>query len=345
MKLIKHLIAIFAVLFALTAQAADDVLNVYNWSGYMPDSVLKQFEKETGVKVNYSTYDSNETMYAKLKANPNIGYDIVVPSNYFVDRMRKQGMLQKIDKTKLEGLKNLNPALLDKNYDPHNDYSIPYFWGSTGIMVNTRYFPKSDIQQWSDLWRPEYRDQLLLLNDSRDVFAVAFFVLGYAQNETNPERIKQAYLKAKELMPNVKIFNTEGVKSIYIDEDIALGMAWSGDAYLAQQENPNLHFIYPKEGFTIAIDSMAIPKHARHLENAYKFINFVLRPEIAKKISLETGYATPNLAALKLMPKEVLKNPIISPDQETLRRGVVQVDVGEANTIYEKYWELLKIGG
>lgn len=341
----KILLFILTLIFCLPAGADEQVLNVYNWSGYMPDAVLKQFTKETGVKINYSTYDSNETMYAKLKANANIGYDVVVPSSYFIDRMRKQNMLCKIDKAKLSNFNNLNPALLNKEYDPHNAYSIPYFWSSTGIVLNAKYFPINSIHSWHDLWKPEYRDQLLLLDDTREVFSVALIVLGYSPNDTNPDHIKAAYLKLKELMPNVKIFNAEGVKSIYIDEDITLGMGWNGDVYLANQENKSIQFVYPKEGYIISIDSMVIPIGARHVENAYKFINFVLRPDVAKKISLETGYASPNLTAVKSMPKEILNNKIIYPDQDILKRSVVQTDVGEANAYYEKYWELLKIGG
>lgn len=341
----KILIFLFSIFFILNASAADNIINVYNWSGYMPDSVLRQFTKETGIKINYSTYDSNETMYAKLKANANIGYDVVVPSSYFIDRMRKQNMLQKIDKSKLPNFGNLNPLLLNKEYDPHNDYSIPYVWSTTGIVVNTKSFPANSINSWRDLWKAEYRDQLLLLDDTREVFSVALIVLGYSPNDTNPEHIKQAYLKLRELMPNVKIFNDEGVKSIYIDEDIALGMGWNGDVYLASKDNPNLQFVYPKEGFIISIDSMVIPIGSRHKENAYKFINFILRPDIARKISLETGYASPNLTAVKMLPKHILNNPIVYPDQEILKRAVVQTDVGDASAIYEKYWELLKIGG
>jgi spermidine/putrescine transport system substrate-binding protein len=146
-------------------------------------------------------------------------------------------------------------------------------------------------------------------------------------------------------MPNIRLFNDDGVKSLYIDEDLTLGMGWNGDIQQATQENPAIRFVYPKEGFVISIDSMAIPIGATHLNNAYRFINFVLRPDIAKRISLATGYASPNQAAVKLMPKSILNNPIIYPDERTLRRSVVQTDVGDAEDVYQKYWELLKIGG
>lgn len=321
------------------------IVNVYNWSGYISEDVLKEFEKETGIHVNYTTYDSNETMYAKLKADPDAGYDIVVPSTYFIDRMYKQGMLQKIDKSKIPNFKNLNPALLNKPFDPHNHYSIPYFWSTTGIAINTKYYPYNSITRWNDLWKSDYKDQLLLLDDVREVFSMALISLGYSANDADPGHIKQAYLKLRQLLPNVRLFNDEAAASIYIDEDAVLGMGWDGDIYRANKENPDVQFIYPKEGYVLSLDSMAIPVGARHVDNAYQFINFILRPDIALKISQATGYASPNLAAQKLMPKSLANNKITYPDAATLARGQVQTDVGEkANAIYEKYWELLKIG-
>jgi spermidine/putrescine transport system substrate-binding protein len=333
------------VLLARPAYAEENVVNIYNWSSYISSEVLKEFTQETGIKVNYTTYDSNETLYAKLKANPHTGYDVIVPSTYFVDRMRQQGMLQALDKSRLPNFKNLNPVLLNKPYDPGNHYSIPYFWTSTGIVVNSKIHPVQPLQAWADFWNPAYRKQLLLLDDVHEVFSMALMVLGYSPNDTDSEHIRLAYLKLKQLMPNVRLFNNDGVKSLFIDEDLSVGMAWNGDIYQAAQENPALRFIYPKEGFVISIDSMAIPIGASHVNNAYTFINFILRPDIAKKMSLATGYPTPNLAAYKLMPKAILNNTMIYPDKKTLQRSVVQIDVGAAESIYQHYWELLKIGG
>ncbi|WP_342146448.1 spermidine/putrescine ABC transporter substrate-binding protein [Rickettsiella endosymbiont of Aleochara curtula] len=330
---------------ARPAIAEENIVNIYNWSSYISGDVLKEFTQETGIKVNYTTYDSNETLYAKLKANPHTGYDVIVPSTYFVDRMRQQGMLQALDKSRLPNFKNLNPALLNKSYDPDNRYSIPYFWTSTGIVVNSKIHSAQQLQAWADFWNPRYRKQLLLLDDVHEVFSMALMVLGYSPNDIDPEHIRLAYLKLRQLMPNVRLFNNDGVKSLFIDEDLSVGMAWNGDIYQAAQENPALRFIYPKEGFVISIDSMAIPIGASHVNNAYIFINFILRPDIAKKMSLATGYPTPNLAAYKLMPKAILNNSMIYPDKKTLQRSVVQVDVGAAESIYQHYWELLKIGG
>lgn len=338
----KLAIVLFCLLFSCLA-IGDEVLNVYNWSGYMPDEVLKQFESETGIHVYYSTYDSNETLYAKLKANPNAGYDIIVPSTYYLDKMRQENMLHKIDKAKLSNFKHLSPQLLNQVFDPNNSYSIPYFWGTTAIVVNSRYYDPNKIKRWADLWQAQYHDQIMLLDDMREVFSMALISLGYSPNDTNENHIHEAYLKLKTLLPNVKLFNAEAEQSIYIDEDVSLGMGWSGDIFLAKQENTNIHYIYPEEGFVIWIDNLAIPAKAKHLNNAHRFINFILRPDVAAKISMKTGYASANASAIKLLPKSISHSQIIYPDAKTLKRGKVQTEVGKAISLYEHYWERLKI--
>lgn len=340
----KYLGAIVLAFIFSTAFADDKIVNLYAWSDYLPDDVAQQFEQETGIHINYTTYDSNETMYAKLKADPNAGYDVVVPSSYFIDRMAKQNMIQPIDKSRIPNFKNLDPELLNKEYDPHNQYSIPYLWGTTCIVVNDKYYSPQQINSWNDFWNKQFKDQLLLLDDTREIFSMALLSLGYSPNDTNPDHIKQAYYKLLQILPNVKLFNDEAVQSIYIDEDATVGMGWSGDVFLANQENPHVQFVYPKEGFVIWVDNMAIPTGAQHLDNAYKLINFILRPDIAEKISTEVGYASPNLAAIKLMPPDVQHSQIIYPSKEILSKGQVQTDVGSAAGLYEKYMELLKIG-
>lgn len=340
-----RIILLFCLLMAASIVKADsNILNLYAWSGYLPDDVAAEFEKETGIHINYTQYDSNETMYAKLKADPNAGYDVVVPSTYFIDRMGRQKMLVHLDKSKIPNFKNLNPDLLNKEYDPHNTYSIPYLWGTTAMVVNDKYFDPSKITSWGDFWQPKFKNQLMLLDDTREVFSMALILLGYSSNDMNPDHIKAAYNKLQELMPNVRLFNDEAIQSIYIDEDATVGMGWSGEIYQATQENPNIHYIYPKEGFVIWIDSLAIPRGVKNLDNAYKFINFVLRPDIAKQLCMDIGYAIPNLPGIKLLPPEVQHNQIIFPDRATLQRGQLQMDVGSATSVYEKYMELLKIG-
>lgn len=346
MRRLQFYFAIFVLFFSGIVLAADDkVVNVYAWSGVIPDAVIQQFEKETGIKVNFSTYDSNEVMYAKLKASNASVYDVIEPSSYYIDRMRRQNMLEKLDRKELPNFHNLNPDFLNQAYDPKSHYSLPFIWGITGIFFNKDYLSAESINRWTDVWDPKYRDQLMLLDDSREVFSIALLALGYSINDENPEHIKEAYFKLKELLPNIKIFSS-AVLSILIDEDATLGMAWNGDLYKASKENSQLSFIFPKDGFVIWVDNWAIPKNPPHPANAYQFLNFILRADIAKIIALDNNFPTPNLAAQKLLPKDIRTNPVVYPTHDILRRGQFQKDVSdEALALYEKYWERLKMGG
>jgi spermidine/putrescine transport system substrate-binding protein len=331
------------LLIGATSFAQSKELNIYTWTGYMPDSVIQKFENETGIKVNLMEFDSNETLYTKIKANPNAGYDIIVPSAYYVDKMQKQGMLHELDKSKLPNFKNLSPLLLNKPFDPGNKYSVPYCWGSTGIVVNRKYIDPKTVTKWQDLWDPKYHNQLMMLDDIREVFGMAMQTLGYSINDRNPDHIKQAYLKLRLLMPNIKIFNSDAEQNIYIDEDALIGMGWSGDIGMAQEENKDLVYIYPKEGFSIWVDCLAIAKNAPHLEAAHKFIDFVMRPDISAEISITNHYPSPNLQAFKLLPSNLRRNPMINPASDVLEKGEFELDLGDAIGTYTKYWELLKI--
>jgi spermidine/putrescine transport system substrate-binding protein len=341
------LLALFS-LFVINPVLANsaNIVNVYAFGEEIPDAVISQFEKETGIKVNYSSYETNEVMYSKLRASKNPGYDIVEPSSYYVDRMRHQNMLEKLDKSKLPEYKNLDPTFLNISYDPHSDYSIPFVWGITGIFMNNNYFPASEVKKWSDLYNKKYFNQLMILDDPREAFSMALLMLNYSINDTNPAHINQAYQKLRALMPNIRLFNTDAVSSILIDEDAPLGTAWNGDLARARTENANLNFVYPAEGFEIWVDNFAILKSAPHRENAYAFLNFLMRPEIAKQVSMEISYATANLAAKNLMPDNVKNDPVLYPSADVLKHGEFEVDIGDATyALLEKYWEQLKMEG
>lgn len=336
MKSIFMIVSLVISLFA-----SEKVLYVYNWSEYMPESVLENFTKETGIKVKYSTYDSNEAMYAKIKTAGNSGYDIIVPSTYFVNKMSKEGLLEKIDKSKLPNYKNLDSKLLSKPFDPNNNYSIPYLWGSTGISYNTS-LVKEDINSWKNLWNPVYKNSILLNDDMREVFGMALKVLGYSANSTNPKEIEEAFNKLKELLPNVKMFYSESQKQVYLNEEVKLGMNFNGEGFMANEENENIKYIYPKEGALLWIDSLVIPKGAKNIDNAHIFINYLLKPEVSKIISEEIGYPSPNAKTLELLDEKTRNNRIIYPNEEDLKNSEFQTDVGEVLPTYEKYWEMLK---
>lgn len=330
----------------LSPAFAEEVVNVYIWANWISPRVLRQFEKETGIHVNLSTYDSNETLYAKLKASKNPGYDVIAPSSFYVKRMRNEGMLERLDKRRLSNFPNLDRHFLNKAYDPENQYSLPFAWGLTGIFVNDRYYAKNSIRKWSDLRDKKFRDQLLLLDDPRDVIPISLMILGYSVNDTNPEHIKQAYLESKKLMPNVKLFNIDAVASILIDEDATVGMAWNGDVFRAERENPHVRFIFPEDGFVLWLDCLSIARGALHPDNAYKFIDFILRADVASGITMDYGFATANALGQERLPASVRRDPVINPPMEVLEKGEIQMDIGdELLGMYERYWEWLKIEG
>lgn len=323
---------------------SSNIVNVYTWSQEIPSTVIKQFEKETGIQVNYTSFDSNEAMYAKIRIAKNNGYDLIEPSSYYVDRMRQQNMLEKLDRAQLSEFKNLDPLLLNQNYDPQSAYSVPFIWGITGIFVNQNDFTKMAVTHWSDLLKKEYANQLMMLDDPREAFSIALLLLGYSINDTNPQHIQSAYLKLRELLPNIRMFNTDAVRSIIIDEDAPIGIVWNGDLFKASLENPKVMFVYPQDHFEIWVDNFVILKSAPHKENAYRFLNFLLRPDIAKEVSLDINYATANLAARHLLPPDIRNNPILYPPKEVLRRGEFEKDIGDTTfALYEKYWEQLKM--
>ncbi|MDU2297844.1 MAG: extracellular solute-binding protein [Citrobacter freundii] len=317
----RHLLAAGALALGMSAAHANDnnTLYFYNWTEYVPPGLLEQFTKETGIKVIYSTYESNETMYAKLKTYKDGAYDLVVPSTYYVDKMRKEGMIQKIDKSTLTNFHNLDPEMLNKPFDPNNDYSIPYIWGATAIGVNSDAIDPKTVTSWADLWKPEYKGSLLLTDDAREVFQMALRKLGYSGNTTDPKEIEAAYNELKKLMPNVA-------------------------AYVARQAGTPLEVVWPKEGGIFWMDSLSIPANAKNKEGALKLINFLLRPDVAKEVAETIGYPTPNLAARKLLSPEVANDKTLYPDAETINKGEWQNDVGSASAIYEEYYQKLKAG-
>lgn len=334
--------ALCAATLSVNAYAAENELYFYNWSEYIPNSVLEDFTKETGIKVIYSTYESNETMYAKLKTQGK-GYDLVVPSTYFVSKMRKENMLTEIDKSKLVHFKDLDENYLNKSFDPDNSYSIPYIWGATGIGINTDMMDEDSIKSWDDFWDPKWEGQLMMMDDSREFFHIALVRLGYSTNTTNPDEIKAAYNELKKLMPNVLVFNSDFPANPYLAGETAVGMLWNGSAYMAREEGANIDIIWPEKGTIFWMDSLAIPAGAQNVDAAHKMIDFLLRPENAAKIALEIGYPTPVKSAYDLLPKEFAQDTNIFPPQKVMDSGFWQDEVGEASVLYEEYFQKLKV--
>lgn len=342
-KVLLIWISVFISLLGFkSAWAEDRVLYFYNWSEYIPTDILAEFTDQTGIKVIYATYESNEALYAKLKTHPE-GYDLIVPSTYYISKMRQEDMIQKLDKQKITHFSDLDPKFLGKEFDPNNDYSIPYVWGATGIGVNTDFYNKDIVSSWADLWSINWENQLMMLDDSREFFHLALKKLGYSANTTNPDEIQAAYEELKLLMPNVLVFNSDFPANPYIAGETSLGMIWNGAAYAARQEGISLEVIWPTDGAIFWMDSLAIPKNAKNIDEAYEMINFLLRPENAARITEEIGYPTPVLSAYALMPKEFINDPNVFPPQDVIENGQWQNDVGEASRLYEELFQKLKV--
>ncbi len=309
----------------------------------MPPEIITQFEDTTNIKVNYNMFDSDDSLYTKLSLQRN-AYDIIGPSSFMTAQMRDIGMLQTLDKSRLTYYKDLNPKLIHTPADPQGNYCIPNFWGTTGIVVNKKYFDPASITSWNNLWDKRFRGKLLLPDDPREVFNFALISLGYSPNDENPEHIKQAYLKLKKLLPNIKIFNEAGEETLFADEDIIAGVSLSGDAFHAQESNSDIAYIYPKEGVSIWLDCLAIPKNPPHIDNAYQFLNYTMQPKVTAAIANFAGFATGNLAAIPLLPDDMKNSKTLYPDPSAMPHAVVENQQNaQIRTLIEHYWELLKL--
>ena len=320
----------------------NDELVFMNWGPYINSNIIEEFTKETGIKVIYSTYESNETLYAKMKAH-NKGYDLVVPSTYFVAKMRDEKMLQPIDKSKISNFDGLDTNYLNKPFDPQNEYSIPHVVAITGLAVNTDMYDPADFNSWADLWNPEFEGQLMLMDDTREVFHIALRKLGYSGNSTNPKEIDEAYAELQKLMPNVLVFNSDFPANPYLAGETSVGMLWNGSAYMAREEGANIQIVWPDKGTIFWMDSLAIPSGAKNIDAAHQMMDFLLRPENAAKIALEIGYPTPVKSAYPLLPKSFANDPNIFPPQEVMDSGEWQDEVGKASALYDEYFQRLKV--
>lgn len=308
-------------------QSDSNKLVIYNWGDYIDPELLTKFTKETGIKVEYETFDSNEAMYTKVKQGGTT-YDIAIPSDYTIDKMIKENLLVKLDKSQIKGLENIDPSFLNKSFDPNNDYSIPYFWGTVGIVYNDQ-MVQTAPKHWEDLWRKEYRDNIMLVDGAREVLGFGANTLGYSLNTKKMSELKAIEQKLNSLTPNIKAIVGDEMKGYLINEDAAIGVTFSGEASEMLDANEHLHYVVPSEGSNLWFDNIVIPKTVKHQKEAYAFINFMLEPENAAQNAEYIGYATPNKLAKDLLPKEVKNDPAFYPSQDVIERLEVYDNLGQ----------------
>ncbi|WP_313430323.1 ABC transporter substrate-binding protein [Siminovitchia terrae] len=320
------------------SKSNEKMLNIFNWSEYLPESVIQKFEKETGIKVNYTTFSSNEEMYAKLSSG-NLGYDIAVPTLFFIEMLAKEDMLEKINKDNIPNLKNLDPDFTGTFADPNDEFTVPYLWGSVVIAVNKE-IVKKGVKGYDDLFDPEFKNSLVMPEDNRASIGAMLAIKGYPINNTDVKQIEEAGEMLKKLKPNIKAFDGDNPKGLLITGEAKAGIMYSAEAALAKRENPNIEIIFPKEASFLWQDNFVIPKGAPHKENAEKFIDFVLRPEISKEISEAYPYGNPNKEAVKLLSKEIQEEMSIPKD--FFERSEYARDVGETTVLYDRIWTEVK---
>lgn len=328
---------------AKATAAANDTVYLYTWTEYVPDGLLDEFTKETGIKVIVASLESNETMYAKLKTQGESGgYDVIAPSNYFVSKMAREGMLKELDHSKLPVIKELDPDWLNKPYDKGNKYSLPQLLGAPGIAFNTNTYKGTQFTSWADLWKPEFANEVQLLDDAREVFNIALLKIGQDPNTQDPGIIKQAYEELLKLRPNVLSFNSDNPANSFISGEVEVGQLWNGSVRIAKKEKAPLNMVFPKEGPVLWVDTLAIPSTSKNPDGAHKLINYMLGAKAAEKLTLAIGYPTANLEAKKVLPKEITEDPAIYPSADVLKNSHWQDDVGDAIQFYEQYYQELK---
>lgn len=319
-------------------------LVIYNWGEYMDPEVLELFEKETGIHVIYEEFETNESMYPKVQAGA-VVYDLICPSDYMIQRMIENNLLAEINFDNIPNIQNIGAQYMEqsKAFDPQNKYSVPYCWGTVGILYN-KTMVDEPVDSWSILWDKKYEDQILMQNSVRDAFAVALKYSGYSLNSTDLDELHAAQNLLLKQKPLVQAYVVDQVRDKMISGEAAIGVIYSGEALYTQSENPNLVYVVPKEGSNVWIDSWVIPKNAKNKENAEKFINFLCRADIAKMNFDYITYSTPNEAARELIEDEELKNnPVAFPDASVLERCETFKYLGtKFDNIYNKLWREVK---
>ena len=333
---------------SFSAFAADESINVYNWGEYIDQDVLDMFYDETGIKVNYTTYDSNETMYSKIVSGA-ASYDVVVPSDYMISKMAQEGLLAELDFNNIPNYKYIGDEYKGLEYDPDEKYSVSYTWGTVVIIYNTKFVDEEDVEDESVnlLWNEKYAGKILMFDNPRDAFGLALKKAGYSLNSLNENDWSEAQKLLKEQKPLVQAYVMDQIFDKMASEEAWIAPYYAGDAYTIQQDNPDISFYLPKEGSNFFTDAMCVLKSSQNKENAEKFINFMCRTDIALMNAEEIGYGTPQTEAYKLLDEEVSSNELLYPSTEKLRNQTeVFINLpSNISMLQSALWTSLKVDG
>ncbi len=345
--------ALFTAMPTVTAEAEEAVtINVYNWGQYIgigeedTIDVNAEFTKRTGIKVNYTTYDSNETMLTKLETGGS-SYDIIIPSDYMIERLIKKDMLEKLNFDNIPNYRYVDDYYKERSrsFDPNNEYSVPYTFGTVGIIYNTKYVTKK-VDSWSILWDEDYKDKILTFDNPRDLFAIAEFLLGIDVNTTDKADYEKCYNKLLEQKPILQQYVMDQIFDAMLYESAWIAPYYAGDFMTMHEDNPDLAFCYPKEGFNFFIDAICIPKGCEHKAEAEAYINFLCDPEISGQNMDAIGYGTPISDAKEYLSENFVNSEIVYFNEATSAKSKMFADLpDETFQLMNDYWSKLKVGG
>ena len=336
-----------------SGENSSNELYVYNWGEYIDEDVIAQFEEETGIKVIYDLFETNEEMYPVIEAGA-VNYDVVCPSDYMIQKMRENDLLAEINFDNVPNVDQIDPAYMEmsKTFDPENKYSVPYCWGTVGILYNTRRLEELGVEpptSWEDLWDERLSGEILMQDSVRDAFMVALKKDGYSMNSTSEAELEQAKNDLIDQKPLVQAYVIDQVRDKMIGGEAAVGVIYSGEMLYIQEEvenlglDYNLEYVLPEEGTNLWLDSWVIPKNAKNKENAEKWIDFLCRPEIAKANFEYITYPTPNKGAFDLLDEELRNNKSVFPDMDSLTDSEVYMYLGDdVDAIYNDLWKEVK---
>lgn len=336
-------VALLVVVIGYTGFASKSdkvVLNVYNWGEYIDKSVINEFEKETGIKVNYETFATNEDMYVKIKSGGS-SYDVAFPSDYMISKMANENLLYEIDMKNVPNYKYIDPILKNQSFDPDNKYSVPYTWGTVGIIYNKK-LVSDKVDSWDILWDKKYAKNIMMLDSQRESIGIALQRRGKSLNSASEKDLELAKKDLIEQKPLVLAYVVDEGKDKMVAGEAAMMVTWAGDAMTMMQDNKDLAFAVPTSGSNIFFDSMVIPKTSKHKAEAEEFINFMTRTDIALKNTLETGYSTPQVEAREKLPEDIREDKTAYPDDSIIKKCEAYEDLGSKILLYDRIWTEIK---
>ncbi|SHJ40869.1 spermidine/putrescine transport system substrate-binding protein [Hathewaya proteolytica DSM 3090] len=335
------LMIIISSMFFVSCNHRENTLNIYNWGDYIDMNLLDEFSKKYNVKVSYNEFGTNEEMYVKLKHSRG-QCDVTVPSDYMISKLINESMLEPLNYDNIPNFKEIDDSFKDLDFDKKNIYSVPYMWGTVGIIYNKSLI-KDEINSWDDLWNEKYAGEILMMDSQRDSMAVALKKLGYSINSVDEKELMEAGKLLIAQKPLVLAYTGDEVKDLMIGGEAAMAVVYSGDAMVMIEENQDLCYVVPKEGTNLWFDNLVIPKDAKNKELAEKFINFIIGREAAKRNCEYIGYSTPNKYTKEMLDEDTRNNPIAYPEQSVIDKAQVFVDLKENIKLYDRIWTDVKI--